>query len=201
MPLQRITIGFSEQIEAETIKTVFDAIKDEYEVSLTYFPEEKLKFEIHNVNLAFVPSSFMFLVEGMKALTSLAQVDSKLELYDLGNRIYGVKHSWDIEYYVARAMKYTVRVGTVSQQRIDVTEHWSQRCDSVPIVRKVLATTNTSDEDVRRLKASIRKALTKVQLPSPFVKELGKHSTEFVNCLRNIMEESGVPIVSQPVLY
>ncbi len=189
MPLQRLTIGFSEQIEAETIKTVFDVIKDEYEVSLTYIPEEKLKFEIQNVHLAFIPSSFMFVVEGVKALTSLAEVNNKLELYELGNRTYGVKHSWDIEYYVAKTARYAVKVGTVSQQKIDITEHWSQRCNSVPIVRKVLATTSMSDEDVRRLKASIRKALTRVQLPSPFVKELGKYSTEFVNCLRNIIEE------------
>jgi hypothetical protein len=66
---------------------------------------------------------------------------------------------------------------------------------------KGMASLKLADEDLRRLKANIRKALTQVQLPHGFVKELGRNGATFVSCMRRIMADANSPVISEPELY
>ena len=199
----RLSVGYSEPRELEVLNAVFGQLEGDYRVELVELPEDKVKFELERLDLAYVPSTYTFLTKSVKVLTSLAFVGSQFKVIylDERSRTVGVEKTWSLEYYLAKALKFNVKIGGFNGETLDLLPYWEQRCPNVPIVRKVLASLKLADEDLRRLKANIRKALTQVQLPHGFVKELGRNGAAFVSCMRRIMADANSPLISEPELY
>ncbi len=197
----RLTIAYSQADERDLLEKVFSSEGDVV-AELVQVSEERLKFEVKNFDVVYVSPLLLF-QENAKFLTSLAKVEKRLVALKGPNDVYLVRSTLSLEYCLLRAKKLRLTVSSSNSggQEEDLTNIWNETCDNLPPISKVLASFRLSDDEMRRVKAVVRKRLNSIDLPENFVKELGKMTEKFVQCIRNLCENAGLPILSSPVPF
>ena len=196
----KITIAYSDAVEREVLEAVFGSEGSEIVGDLIQVSEEKLKFETEKFDLFYISPTQLF-QGNVKFLTSLARVEKGLKAIRVPEGQYVVKSSMSLEYCVLRGKKAKVTVGLKEGQEVDITGSWIETCGDVPAVTKVLASVRLSDDDMRRVKAFIRKRLNSIQLPENFVKELGRSTEKIILCVKTLCQDAGLPILGTPVPF
>ena len=196
----RITIAYSDAAEREVLEAVFGSEGNDVVGELVQVNEEKLKFEVEKFDLFYISSTQLF-QGNLKFLTSLARIEKGLRALRTPEGYYVVRSSMSLEYCVLRGKRAKVTVGSGEGQEVDITGSWTETCGDVPLVTKVLASVRLSDDDMRRVKAFIRKKLNSVQLPDNFVKELGRSTEKIVLCIKTLCQGAGLSLVGTPVPF
>ena len=163
--------------------------------------EDELKFVIDKVDLAYVPLPVLNLIPQLKVISNGNYVVERLKLRIISNPVRKVlvPGSNSTEFYLVK-MLYNNNVIPVlngnydaevnyKEGEVGLDKLWSEKCENLPLVLKVLASKNLDESVLLEFKILVRESASKMvergELNS-FSKELGLKGRKALECFFNL---------------
>jgi hypothetical protein len=199
----KLTLGYVNKKELKVLEPVLDnVLKKDVQFDVIQVREDELKFELKNLDLAFVPLPMALFIENIKFISNGAFVTNRLGLKTLRSNISKicVNGSNSTEYYLFRMLtNYRIPIEIMKNNKceegdaiieyenfdISLDEIWRKQCGDLPIVISLIGSIKLSDNVLSKIKIIIRESASiqegKGEILS-YSKELGLKGRQSIMC-------------------
>lgn len=214
-----VNLGYSNEIELIPIEPLIKReINRDIKINLIKIKEDKIKFNLDNLDLVYIPLPLTTLIEDMKVITNGAFIVDKigikfLKSENIKNWRVCVDNTNSPEYYLLKIFtNFQINLGNNDQCEMiislgeydySLTEIWKKSCGNVPIVFKVLGSKKADEEFLNKIKIMIRESALiqeKKGMISQFSRELGLKGREAINCFIELCRKKGICGKYNPII-